>query len=519
MLEWLDQVERSVLALSPRRVLEIGCGVGMVLYRVAPHVEHYTAVDISPHALETIRNELTPDERARVTLMQKPAHALEDMAPRSYDTVVINSVAQYFPDGAYLAGVLKRAGELVADGGHVFIGDVRSRDHLDAFHTLTTLNQAPGHIDAVELARRIDKRVQQEGELVLSEAFFHALAREMPRVTHVGIALKPGKADNEMNAFRYDVTLHIGAAPPKAVELPAASRLATLDAIRSALSAAPPILVLQDLPNARLAPVYAARTSMADRPGLTADEIRKAMDGFERSGIDPGALLNLHPDYTADLVWARSGDPTRFDAVLRHKLTGPKDPLGALAPRHDHPPSHYANAPAAASVDHHVLFDDLRAHLRDFLPEYMIPSIFVAMDAFPLTPNGKIDRKLLPAPVRAPARQQVDHVAPSTPLEESIASVWRSLLNVERVGLRDNIFDLGANSLLTAQANQRLSSLLNRKVSLVSMFRYPTIESLAAHLNEDKSVVAGDAKAVQVQADRKKDAAARRRELRGALES
>ena len=519
MLEWLDQVERSVLALSPRRVLEIGCGVGMVLYRLAPHVEHYTAVDISPHALETIRNELKPEERARVTLMQKPAHALEDMAPLSCDTVVINSVAQYFPDSAYLASVLMRASELVSDGGHIFIGDVRSRDHLDAFHTLTTLNQAPGHIDAVELASRIDRRAQQEGELVLSEAFFHALAREMPRVTHVGIALKPGKADNEMNAFRYDVTLHIGAAAPKTVQLPPASRLETLDAIRDALSAVPPVLLLQDLPNARLATVYAARSSMAERAGLTADEIRKAMARFERVGIDPAALINLHPDYTVDLVWARSGDPARFDAVLRHKSTGPRDPVVVLAPRHDHAPSRYANAPSAAPVDHHALFDDLRAHLRDFLPEYMIPSIFVAMDAFPLTPNGKIDRKRLPAPVRELARRQVDHVAPSNALEESIASVWRSLLNVERVGLKDNIFDLGANSLLTAQANQRLSTLLNRKVSLVSMFRYPTIESLAAHLNEDKSSRESDMKAVQAQADRKKDAAARRRELRGALES
>lgn len=89
-------------------------------------------------------------------------------------------------------------------------------------------------------------------------------------------------------------------------------------------------------------------------------------------------------------------------------------------------------------------------------------------------------------------------------------------MNIERVGLRDNIFDLGANSLLTAQANQRLSTLLDRKVSLVSMFRFPTVESLAAHIDPGRAAPEQDAKRTQERADRKKDAAERRRELRGA---
>ena len=133
-------------------ILEIGCGTGMVLYRVAPKVEHYTAVDLSPHALETIRAELTPEESAKVVLLQQAAHELNGVADRSCDTVVINSVAQYFPDSDYLIQVLKRASELVEDGGRIFVGDVRSRDHLEAFQTLVALHQAPGHLDAAELA-------------------------------------------------------------------------------------------------------------------------------------------------------------------------------------------------------------------------------------------------------------------------------------------------------------------------------------------------------------------------------
>ncbi|MEY4581578.1 MAG: hypothetical protein RL701_6281, partial [Pseudomonadota bacterium] len=187
MREWLDLTERSILALKPRRMLEIGCGTGMVLYRVLPHVEHYTAVDLSPHALETIRRELRQNELSQVTLLQQPAHALEGVTERSCDTAVLNSVVQYFPDADYLRRVLRRASELVSDGGHIFVGDVRSLAHLEAFHTLIELHQAPAHLTAAELAKRAQRRVANDGELVLAPAFFEAFTRDLPRVSGVDI--------------------------------------------------------------------------------------------------------------------------------------------------------------------------------------------------------------------------------------------------------------------------------------------------------------------------------------------
>ena len=88
MREWLDATVQRIVALDPKRVLEIGCGTGMILYGVLPHVAHYTGVDVSPHALETIAQELSPDERAKVTLLNQPP-ALE-ASPRRVDLVVIN---------------------------------------------------------------------------------------------------------------------------------------------------------------------------------------------------------------------------------------------------------------------------------------------------------------------------------------------------------------------------------------------------------------------------------------------
>jgi hypothetical protein len=145
----------------------------------------------------------------------------------------------------------------------------------------------------------------------------------------------------------------------------------------------------------------------------------------------------------------------------------------------------------------------------------MVPSAFVRLAAFPLTPNGKIDRKALPAPERSEPRASEAFAPPSSDLEEQIAATWQAVLNLERVGRDDNIFDLGANSLLTVQANNRLSAQLGRKVSLVSMFRFPTVATLAAHLGSDAQAPNEiSQKRKEEREDKRKDAAERRRQMR-----
>jgi acyl carrier protein len=133
-------------------------------------------------------------------------------------------------------------------------------------------------------------------------------------------------------------------------------------------------------------------------------------------------------------------------------------------------------------VDGGELVQVWRQHLRDALPPYMIPSAFVVLDALPLTPNGKIDRKALPEPDRRRAETSASYVRPESVVEETIAEVWQELLNLERVSAHDNFFDLGANSLLMVQAHTALKDKLQRSLSLVDLFRFPSVKSLADHL-------------------------------------
>ncbi len=127
----------------------------------------------------------------------------------------------------------------------------------------------------------------------------------------------------------------------------------------------------------------------------------------------------------------------------------------------------------------------LRGFLREHLPDYMVPSAFVAMDAFPLTANGKVDRRALPSFEGARPELTTDYVAPATPVEQKIASVWRDVLNLDKVGLHDNFFDLGGHSLHLMQVHGRLKPAFDGKLAMVDLFKYPTVGSLARFMDGD----------------------------------
>jgi len=141
------------------------------------------------------------------------------------------------------------------------------------------------------------------------------------------------------------------------------------------------------------------------------------------------------------------------------------------------------------------------------LPEAMMPSAFVFLKALPLTPNGKVNRKALNAPENERPELEAAYVAPRDNLEKSIAKIWQELLHVEKVGLRDNFFDLGGNSLLVVQTQARLRGSFGIELPVVKLFQHPTIHSLASFLNE-RPKPASDK--VQSRGQRKQAAFARR---------
>ncbi|HZI20319.1 MAG TPA: amino acid adenylation domain-containing protein [Pyrinomonadaceae bacterium] len=150
--------------------------------------------------------------------------------------------------------------------------------------------------------------------------------------------------------------------------------------------------------------------------------------------------------------------------------------------RPDAPPPQQGGGGAAARPSV-VSAADLRQSLREELPDYMIPAAFVPLAGLPLTRNGKVDRAALPAPESLQLASEEGYVAPQSQLERTIADIWRETLQVERVGVSDNFFDLGGHSLLMVQVHSRLREALGRDLLMVEMFQHPTVSALAAHLS------------------------------------
>jgi thioesterase domain-containing protein/acyl carrier protein len=129
--------------------------------------------------------------------------------------------------------------------------------------------------------------------------------------------------------------------------------------------------------------------------------------------------------------------------------------------------------------------DELRRFLRDKLPGHMIPSTFVRLDALPLTPSGKLDRRALPVP--GPARPEDALAVPRDGLERQLAEIWRSILEVERIGVRDDFFDLGGHSVLALRMMSAIEGRLGVNLPLATLFEAPTVEQLAEVLRAEAS--------------------------------
>ncbi|WP_081983465.1 non-ribosomal peptide synthetase [Streptacidiphilus albus] len=171
------------------------------------------------------------------------------------------------------------------------------------------------------------------------------------------------------------------------------------------------------------------------------------------------ATLLTHPDITAVTV------------VVHEDAPGGKRLVGYLVPAPGSDPS----GPTAG---------ELRAHLQRHLPDYMVPAAFVVLDRMPLTPNGKIDRKALPAPDHQRPELDAAYTAPRTPVERALTAIWSDLLGIDPVGIHDNFFQLGGHSLLATQVTSRIRKTLGIDLPVRTLFSNPTPAQLGTAMAE-----------------------------------
>jgi acyl-coenzyme A synthetase/AMP-(fatty) acid ligase/acyl carrier protein len=172
--------------------------------------------------------------------------------------------------------------------------------------------------------------------------------------------------------------------------------------------------------------------------------------------VEPGeveAVLGEHPAVRAAAVIAREDAPGEKRLVA---YLVPEDPAPTMS--------------------------ELRRFLKERLPDFMVPAGFVLLESLPISPNGKLDRRALPAPDAGASGPEDDYVAPRTPVEELLATIWATVLRVDRVGVHSNFFELGGHSLMATQVISRIAASLGVELPLRAIFEAPTVAELAARI-------------------------------------
>ena len=489
--EWIDSTVARISSLQPQRVLEIGCGTGLLLFQIAPHCKHYCGTDIAAEGLRYIEEQIKGTTLAEtVSLNHSPADDLADIEANFFDTLIINGVIQFFPTMDYLVDVIGKMVQLVKSEGKIFIGDISSFPLLEAFHTSVQICQASNSTSTKILGDRIQEKLAQTKKLNIDPAFFLALKETFPQISHVEIQLKRGRYQNELTRFRYDVVIHVGQKVSSEKIRPLyldwqKDKLSLTKVRQRLLETEPEIVIVNHVPNARIwQDIQAIKWLKNPACPETVGELKEKI---QQAGIEPEDWWALESElpYSINLTWSGDGAEGYYEVIFQHNDSESVVGNAVIAgtPTEVKPWSAYGNQLDQGKEDRHLI-PQLRSFLEDKLPDYMIPSAFVLLDKLPLTPSGKIDRRSLPSFQISRRDLDVDFVAPRTAIEEILATIWAEVIGLDQVGIYDNFFHLGGDSIQATQLISRIRDKCQIELPLRYLFESPNVSELSQRILE-----------------------------------
>lgn len=474
MASWQSQTIERVLATHPSNVWEIGCGSGLVMWKIIDQLDHYYGTDISEHTIHKLQNLIQDRQLKHVKLEYREAADPIQFDGKPFDLVILNSVIQYFPGVKYLERVLTLATQ--ATSRALFIGDVRSLAHQKAFWTSVELFQATDAEPASAVAIRSAGRLKNDLELLVDPDFFWNLSVQEQNHCTVEIEIKRGTFANEMSGWRYDVTL----TRHEDLSLLVAHHTvqwSALEQLRTLLRNNPgDSLEVLHIPNHRVAAdVWASE--YIDTFNGSIGELKAIARRATQGAIDPDLLYQLadEMDVRLRLTWS-STNMTQLHALFESK----KQPLQNWRPGFNQALHLLTSNPLHKHIEADLI-DQIRNQISKALPEYMVPSAVMILERLPLTPNGKLDRRALPE-INARSSQQL-YRSPETNQQALICRLFAELTGVDPVGIDDSFFAIGGHSLLAMRLIARLRHESGIQLPMRILFENPTPLSLAPYLD------------------------------------
>ncbi len=401
MKEWLHDTIENIKALKPRRVLEIGCGTGLILVNIAPHCEEYWATDLSSGALDCI--EILKKKFSQlnhVKLFHRAADDFKDFEHQQFDLVIINSVVQYFPSIDYFINVLKGSASVIDKKGYIFAGDLRNFALLNEFHSSVEAFKSSDDTTKFDLHAQIAKALRKEREFTIDPLFFTNINSFLPNITYSQIKLKNSQYHNELTGFRYNVICYVGHDVSKIKEAPWvdwSKTYKTISALKEHLSGTKPqpeIIAIKSIPNARLSGEVSLMHWLGEEnsPYETLGNWRRRKKDHIADFCEPSDLEKLAATYGYNILICPSLDkPCAFDVIfMMKKITDTqfhcfRSDMARLT-KIEATAEQYANIPLQDNGDYQ-LTNAIYDTLKQTLPNHMIPSDFIIVDSLPTTSN------------------------------------------------------------------------------------------------------------------------------------
>jgi len=478
MQEWLADIIQVILAQKPKNVLEIGCGTGLIFYQLAPHIKKYIGTDLSKSGINALKKEIDKekDNYPETKLMACPGHEIVLAPNEDIDTIVINSVIQYFPGEDYLTEVISKSISLLNGSGKIIVSDVRDLRLLKLFKSYLSLSKLPPDIDKKEFSYIVGQEILKEEELCVSPEYFYHLKSLFPLITHIDVQWKQGDYVNELIAYRYAVIIYVGISnntiTPPWEKWHGGS---DVQAVQQLIKNKQAVIALSDVPNPRLAKEALLEQGLDDTGIYTTGELSAytASDNFECRQANNIVQFAKTQGYHCRFYV--STDPLKLNLLLQ---LNPGDEFVEPLYKTNSVKPVFTNIPLLATICT-LIQRDVYKVLIEQLPNYMVPANLTILNQLPLTNNGKIDRQFLMQRSGNFRTQPVNYKPARSSVEKTLVSIWQDLLGIDKVGINDNFFELGGNSLIAIRIMITLEKATGQDMPLSSLFEYPTIEQLA----------------------------------------
>ena len=482
MREWLRDIIDVIMSEKPGYVLEIGSGTGLIYYQLAGKVKKYNGADFSRSSISQITDRISKGLRdyGPTELQVSAAHEVVLKEGEPIDTVILNSIIQYFPGEDYMTDVIGKSISFIKDKGRIIVGDVRDNRLLELFKGRLQIKKLQESVDIKEFKWSMGQEMLKEEELCLSPDYFYNLQSRFPRITHIEIKWKHGAYINELTLYRFTVIIYVGMeAEVYQPEWQNWKGISDQQAILDELQRGN-IVAVKDVPNPRLWQERLLSKGLEDKSLRTVGDLLNTMNREDAETIKVNELLAAVLDkgysyrllldediFKVNLVFEPTASNKFIEQPYHKKAVG----SGVL----------FANIPLFNEIS--LLFQkEIKGLLQQSLPDYMVPSEIISVGHLPLTNNGKVDRKFLSQKEEKGNSNKFNYVAPRNETEQVLATIWQELLGVDSVSIHDNFFEIGGHSLLVTRVISAIRRQMGIEVAIKDFFVHPTIAALAVEL-------------------------------------